>query len=153
MIMKYLKLLIFSAMILFGLCCGSHKAVPDNATEPVVVYKTRKDYRDLVSVQLSSDGTTIVAFPAPSDALFQKPMELADGYLLKRMPGDAYLSLTIDAYAENSRSYTAEDLLALVIDKDPYVEKYDCSICATMDTSAINTLIREKKLNKCRSLH
>jgi hypothetical protein len=28
----------------------------DSATEPVVVFKTKKDYQDKVSVQLSPDG-------------------------------------------------------------------------------------------------
>jgi len=57
----------------------------DGATGPVVVYKTKKDYRNHVSVQLSADGNTITA------------------------------------YAESSHSYTVEDILALVIDKDPYL--------------------------------
>ena len=46
------------------------------ATGPLVVYKTKKDYRDHVSVQLSADGKTITAYPGPSDAMAQKPIEL-----------------------------------------------------------------------------
>jgi hypothetical protein len=151
--MKLINLLIFSAMILLCLSCGLHIQEADGAAGPVVVYKTKKDYRNHVSVQLSADGKTITAFPAPSDVLAQKPIELIDGYLLKRMIGDAYLSLSIDEYASTSHSYSVEDLLALVIDQDPYLEKYDCSGCTSPDTASINKLIRMGKLKKCKSLH
>ena len=141
--------------MLFCFCasCGFHMSGPSAATGPVVVYKTKKDYRNHVSVQLSADGNTITAYPGPSDVLAQKPIELAEGYLLKRMVGDVYLSLTIDSYAESSHSYTVEDLLALVIDKDPYMEIYECRDCTNGDTASINFLIKKGKLRKCKSLH
>jgi hypothetical protein len=141
-----------SMLFCFCASCGFHMSGPSAATGSVVVYKTKKDYRNHVSVQLSADGLTITAYPGPSDVLAQKPIELAEGYLLKRMIGDAYLSLSIDEYASTSHSYSVEDLLALVIDKDPYLEKYDCSACTAMDTASINLLIREKKLPDCKSL-
>ena len=81
------NLLIFSVMLLLCPSCGLHIQEADGATGPVVVYKTKKDYRNHVSVQLSADGNTITA------------------------------------YAENAHSYTVEDLLALVIDKNPYLDQ------------------------------
>ena len=150
--MKYGTPLIFSAMFFFCLSCGLHIQEADGTTGPVVVYKTKKDYRNHVSVQLSADGLTITSYPGPSDVLAQKPIELAEGYLLKRMVGDAYLSLTIDAYAESSHSYTVEDLLALVIDREPYLEMYDCSGYTSTDTALINKLIRKGELKNCSSL-
>ncbi len=147
------EILIMSMLFCFCASCGFHMSGPSAATGPVVVYKTKKDYQDKVSVQLSPDGKTITAYPGPSDVLFQKPIELTDGYLLKRMVGDVFLSLTIDAYADTSHIYTVEDMLALVIDREPYLEKYDCSGCTAMDTASINILIREKKLPCCKSLH
>lgn len=125
---------------------------PYSATGPVVVYKTKKDYRNHLTVQLSADGQIITAFPGPSDAIGQKPIQLEDGYLLKRMVGDAYLSLTIDEYAAGSHRYTRDELLNLVIDRDPYLEKYDCCGCTDMDTASINLLIRENRLKKCKSI-
>ena len=150
--MKHINLLIFSALILLVLSCGPLIPVPGNATGPVVVYKCKKDYRDKVSVQLSADGLTITAYPGPSDVLAQKPIELTDGYLLKRMVGDVFLSLTIDAYANASHSYTVDDLLTLVIDREPYLEMYDCSGFTSPDTASINKLIRKGGLKNCRSL-
>ena len=151
--MKYIRLTLLGILLLLDSSCGSPKVIPHTSTEPLVVYKTRKDYRNQISVQLSADGKTIVAFPAPEDVLSQKPIELADGYFLKRMPGDAFLSLTIEDYANSSRNYTADDLLALVVDRNPYVEIFDCAGCVTADTSSINILIREGKLNQCKKLH
>jgi len=150
--MKNTRLLIVASLLFFCTSCGSHLPGPSNITSPVVVYKTKKDYRNHVTVQLSADGKTITAYPGPSDVLAQKPIELADGYLLKRMVGDAYLSLTIADYAVNSHTYTAAELLHLVVDRDPYLEKYDCSTCTQSDTASINVLIREGKLRKCKSL-
>ena len=132
--------------------CATRLPGPSEAQAPVVIYKTRMDYREYMTVQLSADGQTVTAFPAPSDVLGQKPIELADGYLMKRMVGDAYLSMTIDEYANASRLYTAEELLRLVTDRDPYMEKYDCSGCTDTDTSSINNMIRNGGLKKCKTL-
>ena len=59
--MKYGTPLIFSALLFSFASCGVHIQKPDSAREPVVVFKTKKDYRDHVSVQLSADGKTITA--------------------------------------------------------------------------------------------
>ena len=132
--------------------CAVRKKGPDQASAPVVIYKTRQDYRKLVSVQLSDDGRSLSAFPAPSDVVNQSPVELADGYLLKRMPGNVFLSLTIEEYAGHYRAYTPEELYALIIDRQPYLEIYDCSACSSVDTASINRLIRQGRLEECKSL-
>jgi|GEM_PF-1337053 len=153
-ILKTMKtLLVIVVMVLLDTSCGWLRIPgPAALNAPVVVYKTRKDYSNLVTVQLSADGRTITAFPAPSDAAGQKPVQLENGYLLKRMVGDAYLSLTIDEYAGAGCTFSHEELLQLVIDRDPYLEKYDCSGCTDMDTASINALIREDGLNNCKSI-
>jgi hypothetical protein len=151
--MKFIKnILIFAMLLLVHHSCGTRLPGPSGATAPVVVYKTKKDYRENMTVQLSADGRTVTAFPAPSDIMGQRPVQLSDGYLLKRMVGDVYLSLTIDEYASASRLYSVEELLQLVIDRDPYLEKYDCSGCTGRDTSSINNLIRNGDLKKCKAL-
>jgi len=138
-------------MLFLFMACGVHIRETDRARGPVVVFKTKKDYRDKVSVQLSPDGKTITAFPAPSDVLFQKPLELINGYFLKRMVGDAYLSLSIDDYASSLHSYTSEELLDLVIDRDPFLEIYECSKSKDGDTASINKMIRKGELKNCSS--
>jgi hypothetical protein len=141
-------------MILLSASCRGSRIMPGraSASEPVVIYKTRNDYRNLVSVQLSADGKTVTAFPAPSDVRGQRPVPLADGYLLKRMVGDAFLSLSIEDYADHSPRFSAEELLRLIFDRDPYLEKYDCSNCTPGDTASINNMIRSGRLKECTSL-
>lgn len=146
---KSIKLLVG---LLLTTSCGVQKPGPGQASAPVVIYKTRQDYRDLVSVQLSADGRSVSAFPAPSDARTQRPVELADGYLLKRMPGNVFLSLSIEEYAVSNRIYTGEELFDLIIDRQPYLEIYDCSDCSSGDTASINLLIRQARLNDCKAL-
>ena len=151
---RSLILLLLSGLglLLISLSCGIQRPGPSLATGPVVVYKTWKDYRDHVTVQLSEDGGSLLAFPGPDDVLAQRPIELEDGYLLKRMVGNAYLSLTIEDYASSAKNYSAEELYDLVIDKKPYMEIYECSECSGGDTASINHLIRQGSLDCCKSL-
>ena len=150
--MKFREIWIFWIFLCFSTSCAVQAPGPGAATAPVLVYKTKKDYRNRVSVMLSEDKKTITAYPALSDVPFQKPFELADGYLLKRMVGNAFLSLSIEEYTGSTHKYTADELLELVVDIDPYLELYDCSNCSEGDTASINFLIRKNKLSRCKSL-
>lgn len=135
-----------------GSCDWINKPDPCDASGPVVVYKTRQDYSENVTIQLSGDGKVVTAYPGKLDAVKQRPVELINGYLLKRMTGDAVTSLTIEEYASSAIDYSPADLLNLVIDKDPYLEKYECCKCTKGDTAVINDLIRKNQLNNCDSL-
>ena len=144
-----------ATLILVAIClssCGIQKPGASHATGPVVIYKTRKDYREHVSVQLSEDGRSVVAFPGRSDVLAQRPVELTEGYLLKRMVGNAFLSITIEEYAASPDAFSPEELRALVIDRKPYLEIYECSACSQGDTASLNQLIRQDDLKQCKSL-
>ena len=153
-----MALTLFCVFLLISPSCGVQapgsgpSTGSSHATGPVVVYKTELDYRDHVSVQLSEDGRSVIAYPGPGDVTVQRPVELANGYLLKRMVGNAYLSLSIEEYASTAHTYTAEELFDLVIDKKPFLEIYDCSECSRGDTASINQLIRQEKLYQCKSL-
>jgi hypothetical protein len=81
-----------------------------DASGPVVVYKTKQDYSNNLTIQLSKDGKKVTAYPGKQDAIRQRPIELVNGYLLKRMVGDAVVSLTIDEYALSSFNYSPADL-------------------------------------------
>lgn len=156
--MVYRSILILSTALFITTSCGVQAPGPGPSTAStqrtglVVVYKTEKDYRDHVSVQLSENGRSVIAYPGPGDVMAQRPVELANGYLLKKMVGNAYLSLSIEEYARATSSYSAAELIDLVIDKKPFLEIYDCSECSPTDTASINQLIRQEKLNQCRSL-
>lgn len=144
--------LLIASIIFFMVSCGIQRPGSSHATGSLVVYKTKKDYREHVTVQLSEDGRFVQAYPGPGDVGAQRPLELEDGYLLKRMVGNAFLSLTIEEYAAADHGYSADELYELVMDKEPYLEIYECSGCSNGDTASLNQLIRQGELHKCRSL-
>jgi len=126
---------------------------PCDASSPVIVYKTKQNYDDKLTVQLSKNGKEVVAYPGKQDAEHQKPIILENGYRLKGMVGDTYLSITIDEYINSDKDFSGDDFLKLIIDNDPYLEKYECCECTGMDTSKINQLIRENRLAECEDLN
>ena len=146
--MKIALVFLFSLCALFS-CEWLFKPGPCDASGPIIVYKTKQDYSNNVTIQLSNDHKSVTCTPGPSDVAEQRPIKLANGYLLKRMCGDAVLSLTIDKYATENKFYSNAELLSMVIDTDPYIEKYECCKCTGRDTSKINDLIRNNQLNKC----
>jgi len=136
-------------MCLSGLTSCGHGHC--DATGPVVVYKTRVDYANLITVNLSKDGKRITARPGQDYVIPQRPIPLANGYLMKRMVGNVYLSITIDEYADMSHKYTEAEMLSAVIDTDPFSEYYNICECVTYaDTAQINAIIREGKLKNCK---
>lgn len=155
--MKNLKFLI-SVFIIAGMSSCDwfagivYRPGPCDASGPVIVYKTKNDYSNNLTVQLSKNGKEITAYPGKQDASHQRPITLENGYLLKRMVGDVVLSLTIDEYVNSSTNYTSADFFNLIIDRDPYLEKYQCCECTGRDTTAINELIRTNKLSNCDDL-
>jgi len=145
-------LAITTFIIIVFSCDWIYKPEPCDASGPVIVYKTKQDYSNNITIQLSKDKKEVVCTPGPQDALNQRPIQLANGYLLKRMCGDAVTSVTVDDFINSSHSYTSEEWLSLVIDTDPYLEKYECCKCTGQDTAAINNLIRKNQLSNCEDL-
>jgi hypothetical protein len=127
--------------------CGTSHC---DANGPVVVYKTRGDYAELITVNLSRNEKRITACPGQSIVNQQRPIPLADGYLLKRMVGNVYLSITIDEYAETSHPYTEAEMLSAILDTDPFSEYYNICECVGPDTAQINKIIREGNLKNCK---
>jgi hypothetical protein len=84
---------IFSLIILVLSCDWILKPGPCDASGPIIVYKTKQDYSNLVTVQISKNGKTVTAYPGPGDSAGLRPIQLTNGYFLKRMVGDAVLSL------------------------------------------------------------
>jgi hypothetical protein len=148
------KLLILLLIIFLTFSCDWLPLIPGpcDSSGPIIVYKTRQDYSNNITVQLSKDHRRITSTPGQADAAHQRPIQLANGYLLKRMNGDAVLSLTYDEFINSAKSYTSAELLTMVIDTDPYLEKYECCKCTGQDTAKINDLIRNNLLGKCENV-
>ncbi len=130
-----------------------HRAGGDDICEttgPIVVYKTKKDYSNNVSVQLSADKKTVTAYPGSFEV--HKPIPLANGYYLQTTLGNAFLSITLDQYADTNNNYPHDQLIEYVIDPDPFTEFYEvcpCAMVAGRDTFSLNRLILHDSLSKC----
>jgi hypothetical protein len=142
-------LLVFSLIILVLSCDWIFRPGPCDASGPIVVYKTKQDYSNNITIQLSKDKKEVTCTPGPQDAARQRPLQLADGYLLKRMCGDAVTSVTYDDFIKGTKSYSSAEWFSLVIDTDPYLEKYEICKCTGQDTAVINSIIRNNQLSKC----
>ena len=98
-----------------------------------IVYKTKADYSQLVPVILSFDKSKVVSYPDVKDIYYNGklayPTQLIDGYLLdNRGIGSevAFLKLNYEEYSRLIVTPHAEDLLKMIIDKDPLTEMYEC---------------------------
>jgi len=133
------------------------------ATGPhLLVYKTRKDYRNLVPVQLSADKKSIISYPAPEDIRAMGnailPTKLKKGYLMdnRGIGADvAFLDITYKQYAQLKAAPTTDKLYALIKDKAPLAMLCDCGLKSTYSNPAkeINALIAANKLEeKCKRM-
>ncbi len=128
----------------------------------LLVYKTKKDYRQLVPVMLSDDKKSIVSYPDPQDIRVVgsaiTPTSLKDGYLMdNRGIGEnvAFLNITYKQYAKLKTAPEIEKLYSLIKDKDPLVMLCDCGLKQSFkDPKAdVNKLIAGKRLTtKCKVL-
>jgi hypothetical protein len=152
--MKKLRIILSIVLIIILVfsCDWIYRPGPCDSSGPIIVYKTKQDYSNNITIQLSKDKKKVTCNPGPQDAAHQRPVQLADGYLLKRMCGDVVTSITYDDYIESPKSYSSEEWLSFVIDTNPYLEKYECCKCTDKDTTVINDLIRNKQLSRCDEL-
>lgn len=98
------------------------------ALPPVVIYKTKADYSNLVPIQLNDDKTKVVSFPDPRDVYDSKrPTQLNDGFLLDNFgigKNVAYLDYTYEEYAALNSVPGMETLMQHICDRDPLTAYY-----------------------------
>ena len=109
---------------------GGVRALP-----PIIIYKTKKNYNNLVPITLSPDKKQIFSYPAPTDVKvgdrYQTPIELENNYLLDRRGitiYSAFLDITYEDYAKLKELLSHEDMLKHVIDNDPFIEVCNCGV-------------------------
>ena len=102
---------------------------------PIVVYKTKNNYNNLVPISLSEDKKQIISYPHPKDlkvdGVLQTPTELHNGYLLdNRGIGQnvAFIKLTYSEYANLNEAPLPEDLFNLIIDYNPLIFLCNCKM-------------------------
>lgn len=115
------------------------------AQAPIVIYKTRGDYRELVPIQLSADGSTVVSYPSRYDlgkpGAFLTPLLLDGGYLVDRRGvglHTAFLKLSYEEYYALPNDPSMVELLGWVLDKEPL------TFLAVCDRSYFTTKSKEE---------
>lgn len=156
--MKTLKLLfVISILVLTSNC----EKIFQNDRDIIWVYKTKSDYTDKVSVQLSEDKSEIKSLPAPSDVdtTGSRPLHLIEGYYLNGSKGSntGYLSLTKKEYSKYEVALSRDSMYNMLIDKDPFIRFYSRDNDKGfqnenvspygIDTAKINDLIRRGALS------
>ncbi|HPE55405.1 MAG TPA: hypothetical protein P5514_04110 [Bacteroidales bacterium] len=147
--MKQLLYLISSLILIstFTFCTGSKKSNQSENVEmssakpvgqpgpPAIVYKTKADYLKNVPVILNTDKSKVISFPDPKDLTkggdLTYPQMLDDNYLLDNRginENVAFLSITYEDYIKLTKAPTPDELMNMLMDKDPLLEMYDCGL-------------------------
>ena len=100
-----------------------------------IVYKTVKDYSDLVPVIMNKERTKIVSYPAPSDVYYKgklaTPTPLKDGYWLDNRginENVVFTSFTYEEYGALTETPSMSVLLSKIIDRYPLKELIACGL-------------------------
>ena len=132
----------------------SSKAKPEligYASPPQIIYKTRKDYSQNVPVQMNKEKTKITGFPAPSDIQIkgelQTPIQLDKEFLYDRRGvslNTVFLKITYKEYSKLKKAPSVDEMMNMIIDKNPMVELYYCpELKKNSDAEILNELIKE----------
>jgi hypothetical protein len=122
---------------------------------PILVYKTKSNYNNLVPVILSDDKSKIVSYPHPKDLKigdrYLLPYLLKNGYMLDNRgigKNVAFLKLNYEEYARLENAPSLEELYKLIVDKDPLTELCNCGIktAFTDPVLQINEIIVNNRL-------
>ncbi len=152
-----------SAMVVIttiAFCISSFRTAPV-ASAKVVIYKTKKDYSKYVPVTLSDDKSKVVSYPDIKDVYFEGklayPIALVKGYWLDNRgvgPKSAFIKLTYEEYAKLPSTPTADELYAMLLDKNPFCKIYDMGNRYNFKdpVAEINQIIEKHELKKYKEL-
>lgn len=132
------------------------------AEKPILVYKTKANYNNLVPVILSDDKTEIISYPHPDDIKignkYSIPVILHNGYMLDQRgigKNVAFLNMTYEEYIKLKVVPPIKELCKLIVDKDPLTELCNCGSRHTFPdpVNQLNELIDSNKLRtKCKTI-
>lgn len=119
------------------------------ALRPTIIYKTQKDYSNNVSVYYANGEIT--SYPGPNNATNQRPIKLANGYLLKRMQGNVFLNTNIDEFIKYEGDWFDFIKIENIIDFHPFTEIYNCP--PDISEEEINKIILSNNIkNNCEDI-
>ncbi len=146
---------IFLSLALMYSCKPSAAIAPEQASAgqqyipQAVIYQMNGAWQDFVPVTLSTDGSSLVSFPAVTDINdSQRPIELADEWWLDCRgisPPTAFTGYTYTRYAALSETPSPKTLLASLLPdaRITRIVKLPMTLNqARKDIPAVNNLIR-----------
>jgi len=119
-------------------CVSRHDITKRNngykITSPqAIIYITKSDYSKLVPIILTHDKKGIASYPDVKDVYYKGslayPTPLHKGYLLdnRGISEDvAFIKLTYEQYAALPGTPATEELMRLIVDKNPVTRMYAC---------------------------
>jgi hypothetical protein len=145
---------------LFVMCKTDREIVGDfRANAPLIIYKTKADYSNNVPITMNDSKELIVSYPSPKDVFFNSklalPEKLNKGYLFDNVgvsKNSVFTSYTFKEYAKLEMAPSIEELLKSIIDKDPFVEVYDCGTRGKYSTVDDLKKLIKSKFDGCNRL-
>jgi hypothetical protein len=131
------------------------------AGPPVIIYKTKSDYNNLVPVTLNPEKSEIASFPGVKDIFLKgelaTPTILSNGYLLDNRGIDenvAFLDITYEDYSQLEKTPDKEELFQKILDSDPLTEMYRCGTRFDYKNlvEELNRKIENNELGSCEKL-
>ncbi|MCO6495812.1 MAG: hypothetical protein J5I91_09065 [Bacteroidetes bacterium] len=133
-----------------------------SAGPPTFIYKTKKDYGNLVPVIMNDSKTEIISYPHPTDLypadMLLLPTQLNGGYLLDNKginANVAFLNITYQEYAKLVDPPSMEEMKSMLLDINPLTELCDCGNRNAFDNveKQLNELIDANQLRKrCKTV-
>lgn len=155
------KFIVFIIMILSVACNSGKKMITGaQATPPVLVYKTWKDYFDKVPIILNNNKNIIVSYPHPRDVFYKGklayPTKLSNGYLLDNRglnKNVAFTKYTYEEYSKLASPPNIDTLFNSIIDNNPLLELYNCGSRYSFknDVKELNRIIK-KDFKNCKKI-
>jgi hypothetical protein len=130
------------------------------ANEPVLIYKTRRNYNDHVPVLMDDQKTRILSYPDPTDLYYRGkislPTRLKNGYLLDNRgigKNVAFLTYTYEAYVNLKQAPDMKQLTDSLLDRNPLTELWQCGSRSRFseEEKELNILI-DKGFPGCKAL-
>ena len=167
------KTVIFLIAIISIAVFSCNNATQNTSAEPTVstgigssgpdaiIYKTKADFNMLVPVIMNAEKTDIVSYPAPGDLKYKGepaiPTTLEGGFLLDNRgitENAVFLEITYEAYMALSKTPSKDELMAWIVEKDPFTVMYSCGKRAIYknEIKELNTYIIENDFSKFKKL-
>ncbi len=139
---------------------GSDSSLIEGTEDPVIIYKTKAEYYNLVPVFLSEDKNKITFYPSREDLykddFLSYPNKMSKDYIYDNFginENIAFLDISYDDYSQSSQELSREVLYEKIIDKDPILEMYDCkNLDIANNIVELNKLIKRNELSQCEKI-